>query len=51
MKSRIRLSTAFLLGLFLSGCGFKGDLVLPDPNTPVETSEPGATDVKKTDDR
>ena len=47
----LRLSSACLLATLLAGCGFKGDLVLPDENVPKETSEPGATDVKKTDDR
>ena len=45
-----RVATALSVTLLLAGCGFKGDLVLEDENVPKETSEPGATDVKKTDD-
>ena len=52
MKMFVRFALVGLSVAALGGCGFKGDLVLPDENAPAvdPSKDADATDVKKNPD-
>ena len=52
MKTFARAASLALSTALLAGCGFKGDLVLPDETSPAvdPAKDADATDVKKNPD-